>query len=52
MYEEDLTLNNLQGLICHKTPPNQSLYSYIYNHDTARAAFYSEIFIKAIHGKS
>ena len=23
MYEEDLTLNNLQQLICHKTKPNQ-----------------------------
>ena len=27
MYKEDLALNNLQGLICHKTQPNQS-YSY------------------------
>ena len=25
MYKEDLALNNLEGLICHKTPPtNQS----------------------------
>ena len=24
MYKQDLTLNNLQGLICHKTKPNQS----------------------------
>ena len=23
MYKEDLALNNLQGLICHKTQPNQ-----------------------------
>ena len=22
MYKEDLALNNLQGLICHKTQPN------------------------------
>ena len=24
MYKEDLVLNNLQGLICHKTQPNQN----------------------------
>ena len=24
MYEEDLTLNYLQWLICHKTKPNQT----------------------------
>ena len=24
MYKEDLALNNLQWLICHKTQPNQS----------------------------
>ena len=24
MYKEELALNNLQGLICHKTQPNQS----------------------------
>ena len=30
MYEEDLALNNLQRLICHKTQPNQILYIYIY----------------------
>ena len=23
MYKQDLTLNNLQGLICHKTKTNQ-----------------------------
>ena len=23
MYEKDLALNDLQGLICHKTKPNQ-----------------------------
>ena len=23
MYQEDLAFNNLQGLICHKTQPNQ-----------------------------
>ena len=28
MYKEDLALNNLQWLICHKTQPNQS---YIFN---------------------
>ena len=26
MYKEDLELNNLQCLICHKTQPNQILY--------------------------
>ena len=26
MHEEDLALNNLQWLICHKTQPNQILY--------------------------
>ena len=26
MYTEDLALNNLQWLICHKTQPNQILY--------------------------
>ena len=26
MYEEDLALNNLQWLICHKTQPNQILH--------------------------
>ena len=26
MYEEDLALNNLQWLICHKTKPNQIIY--------------------------
>ena len=26
MYKEDLALNNLQWLICHKTQPNKILY--------------------------
>ena len=26
MYKEDLALNNLQWLICHKTQPNQTLF--------------------------
>ena len=30
MYKKDLTLNNLQWLICLKTEPNQILYIYIY----------------------
>ena len=31
MYEEDLALNNLQWLICHKTQPNQIInIQYIY----------------------
>ena len=30
MYKEDLALNNLQWLICHKTKPNQTK-SYMFN---------------------
>ena len=30
VYKEDLALNNLQWLICHKTQPNQTK-SYIFN---------------------
>ena len=30
MYKEDLTLNNLQWLICHKTQPNPTQPNYIY----------------------
>ena len=26
IYKEDLALNNLQWLICHKTQPNQIIY--------------------------
>ena len=26
IYKEDLALNNLQWLICHKTKPNQIIY--------------------------
>ena len=26
MYVEDLALNNLQWLMCHKTQPNQTIY--------------------------
>ena len=26
MYKEDLALNKLQWLICHKTQPNQIIY--------------------------
>ncbi len=36
MYKEDLALNNLQWLICHKTQPNQMIYSiYMYKEDLA-----------------
>ena len=28
MYKDDLALNNLQWLICHKTQPNQNLNVY------------------------
>ena len=31
MYKEDLALNNLQWLICHKTQSNQIIY-LIYMH--------------------
>ena len=30
MYEEDLEVDNLQWLICHKTQLNQIKYIYIY----------------------
>ena len=30
MYKEDLALNNLQWLICHKMQPNQIIYIYVY----------------------
>ncbi len=30
MFKEDLTLNNLQCLICHKTKPNQTKPNPIY----------------------
>ena len=29
MYKEDLALNNLQWLICHKTQPNQTKQSLL-----------------------
>ena len=29
MYKEDLALNNLQWLICHKTQPNQTKFNPI-----------------------
>ena len=36
MYKEDLALNNLQWLICHKTQPNQIIYLiYMYKEDLA-----------------
>ena len=37
MYKEDLALNNLQCLICHKSQPNQIyIYSiYMYKEDLA-----------------
>ena len=34
MYKEDLALNNLQRLVCHKTQPNQ-IRSYMYKEDLA-----------------
>ena len=35
MYEEDLALNHLQWLICHKTTPNQIYSLYLYKEDLA-----------------
>ena len=32
MFKDDLALDNLQLLICHKTRPNQIIYIYIYHH--------------------
>ena len=31
MYKEDLALNNLQWLICHKTQPNQTKLYHLVN---------------------
>ena len=31
MYEKNLTLNNTQWLLCHKTKPNQTKPSYRFN---------------------
>ena len=30
MYKEDVTLNNIQWLICHKTKPNHIYLIYMY----------------------
>ena len=30
MYKEDMALNNLQWLVCHKTKPNQTKPNHIY----------------------
>ena len=34
-YKEDLALNNLQWLICHKTKPNQIYLIYLYKKNLA-----------------
>ena len=40
MYKEDLALNNLHGLICHKTKPNQMNTSfYIYKKLVTKGSF-------------
>ena len=31
MYKQDLVLNNLQWLVCHKTQPNQTKPTYLRN---------------------
>ena len=33
MYEEDLALNNLQWLICHKTQPKQTKFNNVKTND-------------------
>ena len=35
MYEDDLGINNLQCLICHKNQPNHINLTYIYKEDLA-----------------
>ena len=35
MYKEDLALNNLQWLICHKTQLNHIYLKYMYKEDLA-----------------
>ena len=40
MYKQDLALNNLQGLICHKTQPNQTIFS----------SFHLSYHIRSIYG--
>ena len=35
MYKEDLTLNNLQWLICHKTQLNHMYLLHMYKNDLA-----------------
>ena len=30
IYKQDLALNNLQGLICHKNQPNQTITIWVY----------------------
>ena len=35
MYKEDLALNNLQRLMCHKTKPNPIYLIYMYKEDLA-----------------
>ena len=43
MYKEDLVLNNLQGLICHKTQPNQTkpkIWYYFLNNVVTQDFFF------------
>ena len=35
MYKDDLALNNLQELICHRTKPNPIYLIYMYKDDLA-----------------
>ena len=40
MYKENLALNTLQCLICHKTQPNQIITIFMYEDDLANQIIY------------
>ena len=55
MYKEDLTLNNLQGLICHKTKPNTHIanddcqfFAYVIISPLALHLCYSNIYTLSV----
>ena len=47
MYKEDLTLNNLQWLICHKTKPNQTKLNQILLRNATKSGLFFNIFLLA-----
>ena len=51
MYQEELALNNLQGLLCDKTQPNQTTHThthtYIHTHTHTHIYIYMYIYIAA-----